>query len=305
MSHSLYLGLRIVCVVLSMGALSLCASCVDANTPNVPKQSTPPITAQILRLPADVTADSQKQRWWQITMKGGDLFEKIVLLDDAPRKRELEALVAAFGGDPEVDMAIASSSAPFFLAKGVRGSFSSWVDRADTKKEKEAVALLARAEHEMTELLVRRLLSDPELLERYYRLTVWTRDFHAGRFERVPVLARMYRDEFPEPGAPEYWWYVRQFLLLARATDRLDLIESTPHDQFDKAFEKWCKWLDAHSSRMIRKGGDLHWTPGSKKVYDHGSLPRMDVPFPGLNHDNFFPKLYVVLDQYGFNFPNE
>lgn len=185
------------------------------------------------------------------------------------------------------------------------GPFSSYVDRADTKKEKEAVALLAKAEQEMTELLVRRLLSDPELLERYYRLTVWTRDFHGGRFERLPVLARMYRDEFPEPGAPEYWWYVRQFLLLARATDRLDLIESTPHDQFDEAFEEWCKWLDAHSSRMIQKGGDLHWSLGSKKVYDHGSLPRVDIPFPRLNHDNFFPKLYVVLDQLGFNFPNE
>jgi hypothetical protein len=121
------------------------------------------------------------------------------------------------------------------------------------------------------EIQVRMFLNDPDLLERYYHAVIWSGVFieHGGSMEmeewwslmqKVHGLDWDARDSVP---GDDYWWYAREFMLLAHATGRDDLLRDVDASELYSRYEKWGRWMRSNVWK------DTGWT----RFFPHPDKP--------------------------------
>jgi hypothetical protein len=140
----------------------------------------------------------------------------------------------------------------------------------------------------VAEFHTRRLLSDPKMLGRYYEAVVW----YDWMFSAQWFPTYLHRTKTGLEREAEYWWHARNFILLAHATGRDDLLRNAKPDDLKPRYEEWREWFD-------REGGFLRASMDSYtwKIDDHArsegrkyesfednqelpALTRPNMPFP-------------------------
>lgn len=128
--------------------------------------------------------------------------------------------------------------------------------------------------NDVARIQVNAFCQDKSLFERYYHACMW-----AGLPFGPSAPNREYDDEHPEkwfssadprlqfetefnrvckyfprnatPSQPYYWWYARQFLVMAKATMRDDLIEDAKPEELFDAFKEWSEWVTPHVKYLL------------------------------------------------------
>jgi len=112
-------------------------------------------------------------------------------------------------------------------------------------------------------LQVESFLGNPALLQRYYEAVLWSGWL---RFDDIVILARAAdgtREGFESGPADDYWWYARNFLLLACATDRMDVLRGAEASLLKERFDSWYTWLystQESGKRLNFDTGRLIWS---------------------------------------------
>jgi hypothetical protein len=164
----------------------------------------------------------------------------------------------------------------------------------------------------ISELQVRRFLQEPDTLRRYWDATAWIRTGFIGREDQsrvfVPFNAVMTARAFSEAPKEEYWWWARNFVVLAYATGRDDLLKDVAADQLSDRCSTWFKWFKENLPYLRVGPHDRRWVldetarkNGFALDVEHllPNLPLPDVPFPDWKgpvpppaHDLFFSYFY-------------
>lgn len=155
------------------------------------------------------------------------------------------------------------------------------------------------------ELMVRKFLKSPEALKRYYQAVIWfDRMLHPLNFPVYQgVISRQLKKESPEDG---YWWHAFQFVLMAHATGRDDLLEDVKPEDLKPRFNKWFNWYKENGLKLWADEETWYWeknTDENNKLYlnlkflDDQGLPPLKVrpqyPFPNWKGpEPAAPKLY-------------
>lgn len=123
--------------------------------------------------------------------------------------------------------------------------------------------------------MVRQFLRDEERFHRYYVAVIWHR-----RLLEYPCLGHsvvVMRDALAKDNNPLYWWYARNFLVLAHATGRDDLLSDVETDELRPRFDEWLKWF-AKNGAFLRARTDYpgwHVDEGEKRRQE-GFIPFLD-----------------------------
>lgn len=181
----------------------------------------------------------EDDRWTQISAFGHAAFEK--LITETPDLRSsIERVVAAFGkGDADADFRWFLSTEEYSTPK--YGSTKNRVVQADSPRstiQRNTQILLA-------EFQVRNFTQNHDLLLRFQHVLAWRRKWMDGGFNgtnRFLVESRISLADFT-PECDEYWWYSRQFVVIAAATGRMDLVPSKM-DQLSECHARMKALLD-------------------------------------------------------------
>lgn len=147
---------------------------------------------------------------------------------------------------------------------------------------KENTPELHNAQKYFAEFQVRQFLKKPKLLERYYRSMVWYNDmFNDLTF---PVrLGKLYRNLEEGSQDENYWWYAQNFVLLAHATGRDDLLKDVKPDNLKPRFQEWYQWLRENGPYLRASPDSFYW------VLDEGEKSRKEGYIPFLVKQRFPP----------------
>lgn len=105
---------------------------------------------------------------------------------------------------------------------------------------------------------VERFLERPDLRERYYRFTLWTRQFVAPG-GALHTAARYTHTGFSTEVGEYYWFFARNFIVLATATEREDLLQDAEPDELAEHFERWYEWYKEVQDTLVFDKGGLKW----------------------------------------------
>jgi hypothetical protein len=207
--------------------------------------------------------DGQLEYWVEIYDVGFRELKKII---KSPNPREaLEYYVNQFGKHgPQADMRWLMPVRSWNLA-------ADWSPAGPYRDKKYRD--FRRIQILFAELQVRQFLKSPDLLDRYYQSIVW----YGGFFKELnfPVyLGGVYR-HMQKDEDDEYWWFAQNFLLMAHATGRDDLLKNVKPENLKPRCTKWFEWL---------KNNGMYLRPSAKAPYwvlDEGERSRQEgyVPF--------------------------
>ncbi|MCA8990864.1 MAG: hypothetical protein KDA88_02750 [Planctomycetaceae bacterium] len=160
-------------------------------------------------------------------------------------------------------------------------SYNPWLDKAPLETRDRCLLLC--------ESISRRCLKDREFLERYYQFVVWTERLFGNASKGIldqkvqhglPVAALVY--EYPE--RPDYYWYyARNYVLLAYAFSREDLLNDCDPEQLHEGFERFQEWFLRHEGAFALSPTGDRWEPLKAEApvspeFKYISIPA--TPFP-------------------------
>jgi len=125
-----------------------------------------------------------------------------------------------------------------------------------------------------TELQVRQFLKEPQLLARYYHSVIWFNNMFADI--NFPVfLGNVYRNMKESTKDDNYWWYAQNFVLMAHATGRDDLLKDVKPEDLKPRFQQWFEWFRKNGMYLRASPNSIYW------VLDKGEKSRKEgyVPF--------------------------
>ena len=119
---------------------------------------------------------------------------------------------------------------------------------------------------------VEMFLKDPDLFERYYRLLVWSEQFF-GRpryhgLSKVGSLDKHFRKD-----GEDYWWYARDFLILAHATDADAFVNRDAPTELAAQYAMWRKWIDDNFTKLVPHETKPIWQV--KPIWHRGRIERL------------------------------
>lgn len=154
------------------------------------------------------------------------------------------------------------------------------LDALQREKDKKLVMYASRR-------IVEKCLKDPVFLTRYYRLIVWS-----GFFLGASQAEQNYRVGQVYQGLPEklrrandgYWWHARNFVILAHATGRDDLLKDAKPGELEATFLVYEKWLKEKIFGATTDPKHLRWEVPKDAVFEvpddpsHFRLPPIVLP---------------------------
>jgi len=164
-------------------------------------------------------------------------------------EQHVARLISRFGKHgPMVDMKLCLAD-PAFVAQHY--DHPPQLFPVEIRRKVPALETTAAKERQIRNLIsklqVETFLEAPELLERYYNMLIWSNQFFSGSHNEWWALLRMIvgLDEFlyQDTSHPDYWWYARQFMLLAHATGRDELLRDVDPTDLSPRCEIWNDWV--------------------------------------------------------------
>lgn len=151
---------------------------------------------------------------------------------------------------------------------------------------------LMHAELYFAEYQVRQFLEKPKLLARYYQSVIWYDQMFSDLF--FPVFLGQVIENMKTGSSDEYyWWYAQNFMLMAHATGRDDLLKGAKPEDLKPRFQIWYRWFVRNGMYLRASPDSFYWRlnpeePALKKVnfqfMSHRRLPVLKVrpqyPFP-------------------------
>lgn len=178
------------------------------------------------------------------------LWECLAATEEAKRADAIEGLVLKFGVDgADGDMRLLGSDFTLTVPH---------IGKPNGLPLPKGARLLRNPEQEYDEICslfwkyqTERFLERPDLRARYYHFVLWL-DSAVGPYRGVEKLAQATDEGFRNDACRHYWFYARNFLVLATATNREDLLEDTEPDDLKERFKQWYKWYQArHDSDVM------------------------------------------------------
>jgi hypothetical protein len=132
------------------------------------------------------------------------------------------------------------------------------------------------------ELLVRKCLSDRSFLQRYYRAVIWSGLWlGTGKKHAASMLSQIQgtRDGFKDH-PEEYWWYARNFVLLAYATGREDILDRADAEKLQPRFVEWFEWFNSKDGEAYLQADAEHfrWSIDKKRERNSEGVPPLQAP---------------------------
>lgn len=145
--------------------------------------------------------------------------------------------------------------------------------------------------------MVERCLADQAYLERYYAAVLWSREMALQNVYGMTRSVDEIQDAFLSADENRYWWHARDFLLWAKATDRLDLIEGFGATELREPFERWCEWLRESLDRLSPNQESTGWRLTSESAESpRHSFPSPDTPFDDWPWGELTPGIHDSID---------
>ncbi|WP_145310414.1 hypothetical protein [Gimesia fumaroli] len=142
--------------------------------------------------------------------------------------------------------------------------------------------ILRRAQIIFAELQVRQFLKEPKLLARYYQSVVWFENMFDDLFFPI-LLGNLYRNMKEDSSDDNYWWYAQNFLLLAHATGRDDLLKDVKPEKLKPRFQQWFKWFRFNGMYLRPAPNSWYWE------IDKGEKTRQEGYIPFVLHQELPP----------------
>jgi hypothetical protein len=150
----------------------------------------------------------------------------------------------------------------------------------------EAVGNMLRA-------LVQRLLEDDDLIESYYRATLWSGGSSLDSGRGLNDLAVTVSANFPaDSSEPWFWWSARDFVLLARATGRTEMVLGATPEELRRRFDQWFDWYQQEREHLRADNSRFIWR---KHTLGRGSTDMLIPSLPFENWDGPSPSGEIVL----------
>jgi hypothetical protein len=196
----------------------------------------------------------------------------------AHRRKNIEYFVDQFGKHgPQADIRWLMSD----LHATIPGCDYGWDKANDDRRERVFI---------FNEYIVRRALADPKFLDRYYRAVFWSEslfgsaDRNDKHFQgrQVELAVNALRDRFPQ-SSEYYWCYARNFVLLAHAFGRDDLLSDTQADDLASRFDELHRWFVKNEAALTADPDYPRWVravaakPGNSANVDT-NFPSQPVP---------------------------
>jgi len=202
--------------------------------------------------------------WWDdLTSALNMEFWRLCWADDY--EKHIRRLVHHFGRHgPMVDMKICITDARIMLA--LDSNQSNQVLPGELRKALPSLARLEARYRQIRNFVaktqVEMFLKRPDLLDRYYNVVVWSHQFLGSTLgqwwslmSKVSELAESWRPLYYDAAAySDYWYYARDFMLVAHATGRDDLLQDVDGGELYQRYEKWDAWLQTNV------WGETGWT---------------------------------------------
>lgn len=202
--------------------------------------------ASLAVLPKGIETDPQTRsdQWWleMIDLTGEKFWNS---LDSGDVKSETKRYVEAFGRyGPAFDLAWGIMDPSLVLV--AESESDPWNERPAHSQTVSPYRTFYRAlQVGLAEAQVRRFLADPKLLDRYCKLVLYSRMLFGTErdYSTFRYMVKRVHQGFEDGKADTFFWYAREFMVLAYVTDRTDLLQHTTPEELHKRFNTWYFWL--------------------------------------------------------------
>lgn len=189
--------------------------------------------------------DGSVEYWGLIMALGFSEMQKIVMSSN-PREG-LTYFVDQFGkNDAQTDMR-------WLLAARTWNLTPDKYLRPNHEQQKRKTQLL------FSELMVRKFLKSPAALKRYYQAVTWFNNLFEPLF--FPVCQGTIDRAFLKEKQPDddYWWHAFQFVMMAHATGRDDLLQNVKAEELRPRFRRWYTWFQKEGMYLRPSSQSWYW----------------------------------------------
>ena len=150
-----------------------------------------------------------------------------------------------------------------------------------------AAQLIRKAQLAAARAQVELFLDQPEQLHRYYQAALWCGlMFRGAPFHHLKLVQKYtgLKNEFRPLPDSDYWWYARDFMVLAYATCSEDLLGgATPGEMYER-FLKWKERIEPHIYYVLPLPDGTRWgfdpQTALEERWTSQALRRPEQPFP-------------------------
>lgn len=221
--------------------------------------------------------DDPRQAWSDIFRDALPVFEQ---MKRSPERRTMLAFfVEKFGKHgPAADLAwclvqVDDSLMPSGYAGNALPGRNAMRRGPPAAENRRALQLL------LAELKVRHFLAHPKLLARYYDAHAWSQTW-VQEFSLLNAIDQAHDHLSKEQPDDEYWWDALNFMILAHATGRDDLLKDVKPEALGERCTTWCKWFEENAGYLEPVQGNWRWKL-NEKAKAAGEI--LDAHFPELD----------------------
>lgn len=135
---------------------------------------------------------------------------------------------------------------------------------------------------QICKLQVKHLIAQPGKLARYYRAVMWSGLFcFPNQLPELGMVVKKTEEVFESPQPEEYWWAARNFLMLAYATDRTDLLRNVNPSDLKPIFHSWRVWFRQNFRHLLFDRERFVWilVPQEVPFQSMRDRPKPEAPF--------------------------
>lgn len=194
----------------------------------------------------------------------------------------------------EADMRLLLSATDVFLAQDYPDPGANISVTAESPPEKRCgVKKLRELQLTVSKVQVEMFLRDPELFDRYYNFLIWSRQFLGTRHSHWaafgPKIGDLEKgfDRSDETG--DYWWHARNFMLVAHASSRDDLLKGADPSGLVGRFDEWHAWVVSNYEDLMPQLAKPVWLiqPGSGTSLEWGEMELRALREPATPFENW------------------
>ncbi|MEX0704702.1 MAG: hypothetical protein WD069_21570 [Planctomycetales bacterium] len=218
-------------------------------------------------------------RWWELLRNTENALDK--LFEGRATRSNVEYYWSQFGKHGGVTDYVLVAAAPGMMHPGDGSLFNGrWPEEAEKLFPKTGYRLNIVG----SEVQTRSFLADRDKLMRYHRLILWSHlVYDRPELHGVRVKGRAMRTEelfADKDNQDKYWGAARNFVLLAYATGREDLLDDVKAEDLRPRFAQWYKWVREKSPWLAANPKTLQWKVGNelRRGILEWDVPPMPLP---------------------------